>query len=522
MGRAMIKRILINNSPAFKLLELELFGGFNVFSGSSGSGKSVFMESLLAIFGIKDSNADLIEANITLDSVQIPPEIAPLLEEGDDEIVLSILRKDKVRYFLNHQSSSKKRLSELVSGFGKHISARGDEDLKPANLLRILDSFIALTNPSHAQILTECKEKFATLQETMRALDEILAQESQIATLREIAEFESKKIESIAPKEGEYEELLELKKTLSRQEKIAQEIANVREAIDNLGCVDSFLGLVDEQCPMFFEGLSELEALLESKEQQLHSLEDINPESLLNRISDLSELLRKYGSVESALAHLASQKQKLAQYENMAFDKQELEKSKTRLQSELQSLAQALHNNRLESKAAFESELGAIMQELRLKELAIIIETKPLDSSGISACNLTLGSSAVATLSAGEYNRARLGLMCLDVSISPRAGLLVLDEIDANLSGEESEGVAKKKKKLSASYQIFAISHQPHMPTLADRHYLVQKEGEFSSVRLLDTQGRIEEIARMISGAQVSKEALEFAKGVLAKNGIRV
>ena len=100
MGRAMIKRILINNSPAFKLLELELFGGFNVFSGSSGSGKSVFMESLLAIFGIKDSNADLIEANITLDSVQIPPEIAPLLEEGDDEIVLSILRKDKVRYWI--------------------------------------------------------------------------------------------------------------------------------------------------------------------------------------------------------------------------------------------------------------------------------------------------------------------------------------------------------------------------------------------------------------------------------------
>lgn len=518
----MIRRILINNSPAFKLLELDLFGGFNVFSGSSGSGKSVFMESLLAIFGIKDSNADLIEANITLDAVQITPELENLLEEGDDEIVLSILRKDKVRYFLNHQSSSKKRLGELVSGFGKHISAKGDEDLKPANILRILDNFIALKSPSHAQNLQLCKQKFATLQEITRELNELSAQESQIQTLKEIAEFEINKIESIAPKEGEYEELLELKKTLSRQEKIAQEIGNVRTALQNLGCVDSFLNLIDEPCPMFFDGLSELEALLESKEQQLQSLEDVNPESLLNRIGDLSEVLRKYGSIDAALTHLATQKQKLAQYENMAFDKQELQKSQARLQNELESLAQELHTRRIESKTAFENELSTIMQELRLKNLCVEITTKALEGSGISAVSFTLGGSAINTLSAGEYNRARLGLMCLDVSISPRAGLLVLDEIDANLSGEESEGVAKILKKLSISYQIFAISHQPHMPTLADHHYLVYRDGALSNVKLLDTQGRIEEIARMISGSQVSKEALEFAKGVLAKNGIKV
>lgn len=105
----MIKRILIHNSPAFKDVELYMQGGFNVFSGASGSGKSVFMESLLAIFGIKESNADLIEANIALDSIDFDWETNGIPND-DDEIVLSILKKDKTRYFLNHISSSKKKI----------------------------------------------------------------------------------------------------------------------------------------------------------------------------------------------------------------------------------------------------------------------------------------------------------------------------------------------------------------------------------------------------------------------------
>ena len=101
-----------------------------------------------------------------------------------------------------------------------------------------------------------------------------------------------------------------------------------------------------------------------------------------------------------------------------------------------------------------------------------------------------------------------------------QTGILVLDEIDANLSGEESEGVAQVLHKLSKTYQVFAISHQPHMPSLADNHFLVLKNTQTSEIKLLDTQGRINEIARIISGKEISKEALEFAKIALSKNGV--
>ncbi len=188
----MIKRILIHNSPAFKDVELYMQGGFNVFSGASGSGKSVFMESLLAIFGIKESNADLIEANIALDSIDFDWETNGIPND-DDEIVLSILKKDKTRYFLNHISSSKKRLNEIVSGFAKHISTKGADELKNSNILRILDVFVGSKDSKHSVLLTQYEADFKHLNEAQNKLKDLESKEAHIASLKEFATFEISK-----------------------------------------------------------------------------------------------------------------------------------------------------------------------------------------------------------------------------------------------------------------------------------------------------------------------------------------
>jgi len=92
---------------------------------------------------------------------------------------------------------------------------------------------------------------------------------------------------------------------------------------------------------------------------------------------------------------------------------------------------------------------------------------------------------------------------------------LILDEIDANLSGKESMSVAKVLKILSQKYQIFAISHQPQLSSQADSHFLVTKEEGVSMVKLLNKDERIVELARMVSGEEVSGEATQFAKKLL-------
>lgn len=508
----MINRILIHNSPAFKEVELYMQGGFNVFSGASGSGKSVFMESLLAIFGIKESNADLIEANIDVSSIAFDWDSFGIPNDEDNEIVLSIVKKDKTRYFLNHVSSSKKRLGDIVSGFVKHIATKGGDELGSKNLLKILDHFIGHSSSAHIDLLEGFKRDFKCLQDSQKQLSELESKEAQITTLKEFAAFEIQKIQSLQPKEGEYEELLALKKMFSKQEKVKEQLYKVRQALEWSKHFEEFLSLVDKTCPNLLDGLSELEAIVEVEEERLMELEGLNPESMLDRITALSELNRRFGGVKEALAYMEEQKQKLKEYENLHLDKQEVQKRVQALQEVCEKAAQELYANRARFIDEFNEKITELCIKLRLKPSTMRLKEVAMYEGGNCELGIWLGGAEVQVLSSGEYNRLRLALLCIDTQLEPRSGILVLDEIDANLSGEESEGVAQILKMLSKDYQIFAISHQTHMPSLADTHYLVEKCHDGSVVRKLDFEGRVREVARMISGANITNEAMEFAR----------
>ena len=133
------------------------------------------------------------------------------------------------------------------------------------------------------------------------------------------------------------------------------------------------------------------------------------------------------------------------------------------------------------------------------------METKNLDASGIDTIEFTLNNTKLDKISSGEFNRLRLALL------TARSHY----EIDANLSGKESASIAQVLNKLSQNYQIFAISHQPQLSATAHQHFLVKKENNISCVKPLNKEERINEIARMISGENITTEALEFSKQLL-------
>ena len=119
-------------------------------------------------------------------------------------------------------------------------------------------------------------------------------------------------------------------------------------------------------------------------------------------------------------------------------------------------------------------------------------------------------------ISSGEYNRLRLAFLATRQEfLQVSGGVLILDEIDSNLSGKESMSVANVLLKLSKKYQIFAISHQPQLSSRAHMHFLVEKEGDKSKVRLLNKNERIKELARMVSGEEIHEKAIDFAKSLI-------
>lgn len=514
----MIRKFALEQSLVFESVELSFKKGFCVFSGPSGSGKSALIESLLACFGLREPNALTIETDLILDK--------PFLEdfglEGAD-LNIKIVKKDKARYFVNFTPIAKKRLSEVLGEYVKHIHSRGGEELESEFILQTLDSLIAQKIPQYRDMLNELESSYKAFVELDGRIKELASQESQIQNLKEMAEFEIAKITSVNPKVGEHQKLLDLKKLLSKKEKIQESINKANQAFEVANDIVLALGQIQStDCQTLQETLSEAlndaQARLEEENLKLGELDELDSEEILNRLSLLSDLIHRYGSIEGALTKLEEQQKKLQELENFSTNKNALLQQLDSLYQNLHTCAKAIDKQRETHLAEFESMLKELCLALKLNTPSITLQETQMSKSGDTTCQITLKNSHISTLSAGEFNRLRLAMMCIASRISKKQGVLILDEIDANLSGEESEGVAKILKELSHSYQIFAISHQPHMPALATQHFLVNRANGKSYVTLLDKEGRILELARMISGATITQEAIDFAKKRLSEN----
>ncbi len=503
----MIERLLIKDSIAFREVCITPSPAFNIFSGVSGSGKSVLMESILALFGLKETNANLIEA--TLQNVPLPEEI-----EADSEIVLSIVKKDKVKYFLNAQSFSKRRAKELFGEYVKYITAHSVNELKAENLLNTLDSLIK--DARFRELRDLFKSDFANLVAKQKQLATLENEERNVASLREFAAYEIAQIESINPKVGEYEELLEIKKDLSKKEKILEKIAMIKPHLEGFSGIVAFLESIDKSKEIYGEVLREIEGVIIDEEERLENLSNESIEEILNRLESLSNFVHKYGSIEATLEHLAQKKADLERYENLSFNKSAIEKELAVLRESTAKKANEISQFRQNALESFNTKLSTHCDKLRLIKPKATLNRVEMSESGIDEVQIALKNSNIATLSSGEFNRLKLAIMCVEVEESKDCGILILDEIDANLSGSESEGVAEVLALLSKNYQIFAISHQSQMPSFANHHYLITKSANGSAVKLLDKEGRINEIARMISGANITPKALNFAREKLA------
>ncbi|MFK5976783.1 MAG: DNA recombination protein RecN [Sulfurovum sp.] len=505
----MIERLYLKELVTFDEVALEFDDGLVVLSGPSGAGKSVLISTILSSFGYS------------------PPSVAKICEVGvvrpknmmvdtyhlEETITIKSLKKEKLRYFIDGQNISKKTLHGMFSPFVKYLSVRDKGGFDSATLISMIDIQLLQKDKSFRKLQKDYQKRYKNYKEKLDELNKIKDDEARLMELVDYAKYEIEKISSINPKIGEEESLLTTKQQLSRVDKIKDALVKAEEIFILEESVEEVYRLLDRDSSAFSDTMNQLRADFEETEHLADELKEIDVEEVLNRLSDLMTLQKRYGSIEEALEYKALKEQELERYQNIEQDKSMLISFLDMEYSELTILGSKISSLRQEESRVLEISLEGYLTSLKLPKVTFQFISKEIDMSGIDEVDVLLGSSTIATLSGGEFNRVRLALMATTIDIDEtKQGVLILDEIDANVSGDESIAIANMIQKLSSVYQVFAISHQAHLSSKATQHILVTKVGNSSKAIVLDEKQRVSEIARIIAGENPTSEAMKFAR----------
>jgi DNA repair protein RecN (Recombination protein N) len=508
----LINRFYLKDYLSFDELSLEFDKGLIVFTGVSGAGKTALMDAFLSLFGNSEAKAKISEAiindiNISYDNYNIV---------SNKEFVIKQTNTTKTRYFLENQIISKKLLKEFCSTFVRHLHLRDTTDFQNDKIINFLDFLAKKENTNYQMLLNNFKNSFNKLKELKTKLIQINKDEQKIEELIEYTKFEISKIETIDPKIDEYDKLKAIKDNLSKREKIQETLQKCHPFLNNSHHITTALKLLNEDTSIFDDTINNINNIFERFNDNYANMDDEDIENILTRLEDISRLQKRYGSIEEAIKYKEQKKQELEKYENISFEKTILEKNIKKLTAKIDQLASSLTKERKKYIPILQDNINQYLKYLYLDGLEIILKQKTLDETGCNEIIFKLNCVDLNKISSGEFNRLRLALLTTKSKYEcQNGGILFLDEIDANLSGKESESIAKVLNELSNSYQIFTISHQPQLSAIANQHFIVEKNNNISTVKLLNKTQRINEIARMISGKKITDEALKFAKKLL-------
>jgi DNA repair protein RecN (Recombination protein N) len=398
----------------------------------------------------------------------------------------------------------------------KYINSKKSDEFTSNNLISFLDKIIQTNEKDFKSLIHNYDIKYKKYIEYKKEFDEIIEAEKKVEDLKEFTKFEIEKIKSIDPKVDEYEELSAIKSKLSRKDKIEESLNKANMIFQYQSSVNHLLELMDTDSSFFDDAMNELNNVIEKYSDSLDELNDVDIEYVLDRIEKLVGLTKRFGSIEEALEYKKEKEIELDKYENISFEKSKLEKKLNNLLCELNELSKEISEFRKKYTETLSNKVNYFLKYLYLDDVEFNLIEKQLSFNGIDDINIKLKNANLENISSGEFNRLKLALISAmsEYEIIDN-GILFLDEIDANLSGKESESIAKLLEILGQSYQVFAISHQPQLTAIANQHYLVEKNDGVSTIKLLETKQRVEEIARMISGKNITQDAINFATNIL-------
>ena len=552
----MLSQLFIKNVAVIESASIDFENGFNVFTGETGAGKSILIDSINAVLGGRTSR-DLVrtgegKAVVSAVFTDISKETEKVLEELgydiEDELLISreISAEGKSICKVNMRPATagvlKQLSSVLIDVHGQHDSAVLQN---PELHIGYIDSF-----GNTESELSEYRESFKKLKSVDREIKKIISDDSDKTARIDMLKFQIGEIEAAAIEEGEEEELLSLSKRIKSAENIMGLISETVGALDgngeSEGALDG-LSTAIENCARLAEFFPQYEGLSEKFKEIYYEFEefandvkdnadelDFDP-ALQNRterrLDQIFRLKRKYGgSVEEMFKYYNKATEEL---ENIEFSEERLEKlqkEREQLFGETAKLADILTKKRSAAAETFERAVSEELSYLNMPNVRFKVNFEETDftESGKDNLEFYIATNAGEPLkpltkiaSGGELSRIMLSIKNV-LADNDNVDTLIFDEVDTGISGSAAQKVGQKLKQVSKGRQIICVTHLAQVAAYADNHLLISKDTEggrtFTSVESLEKEGRVNELARIMGGTMTealkksAEELLELSK----------
>jgi DNA repair protein RecN (Recombination protein N) len=547
----MLLSVCIRDFVLISRLDVSPGSGFTALTGETGAGKSILLDAISVALGAP-ADRSLIRAGAGQASVAAEFEAGPghpvhaalavhgLSVDRRDTITLKrVLRlQGAARSFINDQPVSAALLAEigdlLVEIHGQHAAS---SLMRPSAHRHILDQFAG-----NGALLEACAAAWDALARA-RAERRLLAQAYVAAKdTREWLAAAAAELEQLAPVAGEADQLAARRLGLMQAERIRDLVAEAAAALAGsvaeaalvkaaraVGRISRLPGFDLCEAPLAEAARSASEAfertLIELREAELSvsrlaSLQETETDlgRVEARLYALKMAARKFGGDPSALPDkLAALQSRLASFEAGDTALQRAEAAEAVALASWQAVAQHLSDARREAAIRLEAAIAAEFVPLKLRRASVRIAFTALGETECGACGAELVEFEAETnpgagfgplrriASGGELARVSLALKCA-LAEAGCAGTLIFDEADQGVGGAVAAAIGERFEHLARTRQVLAITHSPQVAAAAASHWLVEKSGE-TRLTLLDASSRREEIARMLSGAEITDEA---------------
>ncbi|MGL5837137.1 MAG: DNA repair protein RecN [Sphingorhabdus sp.] len=553
----MLTGLSIRDVVLIEALDLEFERGLGVLTGETGAGKSILLDALgLALGARADSGlvrAGAEKAQVTA-SFDAPDAVATLLAEndialepGEPLLIRRSVRADGgSKAFVNDQPCSAALLRELGAQL---VEIHGQHDdrglLNPRGHRALLDMFGRCDVGVVATAYTAWQEAKARLDGAREALDNATRD-------REWLEHAVAELTRFAPQEGEEEELASERALMQKGERLAEDLRTVLEAFDGSdNCLAKMrsaarrLDRLGSEHPLLADALTSLDrAVIEASEAedkliaatQALSFDPERLEMIEVRLFDLRGLARKHGVQPEALAALTQElAAKLDAIEAGGEGLAKLEAEVAAKAAAYRSAAEKLSKARTAAAARLDKAVAAELAPLKLDAAKFCTEVKPLPEESWSVQGMDKVEFLISTnpgapvvplakiASGGELSRF---ILALKVALAEEGGAatIIFDEIDRGVGGAVASAIGERLSRLAgAGKQLLAVTHSPQVAAKGRIHYFIAKSSQGpksgiitrTGVTRLDAEGRRQEIARMLSGAEVTAEARAQAERLM-------